>query len=188
MAEPVKNTFVRKVVRNAAREYHLLVLPTAGAPYIFKTVKSVDDTALRAATQGDFHAIQGVCVNPMFAEEDPRWRLADRILQSGLRLNIYENSDAYKCCENMGVLWTLRFGRLPHLFGDIVVVVSNSLLKLMSVRAEQLSLVGEVDEDGVLPLFEPEDEEEEAAKMAECARNDWDTRNIDDGFIYRAVM
>jgi len=175
---------------------HIICLPTYGSPYLIATVSAKETGTLLKATQ---KAVGGsiepydrklFVLHPMFCDENPRWQMARQML-THKQTKVYVNEDgAEKCCPNMATIIThpsFRVGGCPHLFGDVCLDVSDTLFKVLNWRIECFKLVptGYEDEDDI--SWEPEDEDDEKAKIAECEAKGWDF-NRHNGFIYESKI
>ena len=190
------NTVIHPTVAVPAQRTYAIVLPTWGQPYIWQgdidKAKKKPDVMLKllqTIVQGDIAPINTsvIAIHPMFREEKARWSMAERLLRAkGVR--VYMNDDETKVSANMAVL--VNRDRIatsaPHLFGDIVLLVSATQLASKGIRPEQLTLLGKEGKDGQPEPFEPDDEAEIDAKKAECATNGWDYFEPT-GQIYQAI-
>ena len=166
---------------------HIICLPTFGSPYLVATVehRNTDSClkALQKAVGGNIAQFprKEVRLHPMFCEESARWRMAQQMMTSA-QTKVWVNEDGIaECSTNMATIITnpqLHVGGCPHLFGDICLDVTDNAFKVMGFRPESFELVEE--------CFEPEDEEETAAKMAECSAKGYDFIEST-GMIYKAV-
>lgn len=166
---------------------YIICLPTYGAPYIWegKTHTKIVETC-RKVVQGGIEQlhhgdINGIAIHPMFVKENPRWAVAQRLIDDGAK--IYLNDEGRtECCANMGTIALRKqfsggmlsmeiLKNTPYTstgvpyFGDIALVVAKSKFEKIA-DPETMTLVEE--------CYEPEDEEEEEAKKKECDENGWE--------------
>ena len=110
---------------------------------------------------------QHLRLHPMFLHENLRWRLASRLLAIAEKVYVNENG-MNECSVNVATLNTNPYkpaGSCPHLFGNVLLVVSES--KMAKAGISHLPLV-------VVEEFEPEDTDDEDAKKAECVEKGYD--------------
>lgn len=178
---------------------YIICLPTFGAPYLWegKTHSKIVETC-RKVVQGTVEKMQPggynwMVIHPMFCNDNPRWALAQKILDAGC--DIYVNEDGRNmCCPNMACLSAQKqlggmvtkesfdaakyqISRVPY-FGDVALVISKAKFEALA-DPEGLILIEEA--------YEPEDEEETEAKKKECEENGWDFGEST-GQIYKKKM
>ena len=150
---------------------YLFQLPVFGSPVCLGKVKSGRTERLnqmRAGVEGDIAPFSNkdFIIHPSFCD-NPRWNIASRLL--ALATRVYVNEDgANTCSVNSGTIITnayQRVGGCPHLFGHVLVIVTENALKKAGINHFSFVLVEE---------FEPEDDEANEAKKKECAEKGYD--------------
>lgn len=123
---------------------YVIVLPLDGAPYIMDTLDGKDDLkVLQKAVMGYIEPYdrKEFVIHPIFVEENPRWALAQTLLNSG-KTKVYVNdAGARNCGPNMATIIknpAMRIGGCPHLLGEIALVVPESVLN--GLRIDPLAL------------------------------------------------
>ena len=168
---------------------HILVLPAYGTPYIYKSGRDAKLEDLQKCVGGGY--IEGVkktalVINPDFVRENPRWEMAQRLLSRALMPHCYYNEDGDRVARSLAVFQRIP-GQTPFVMGNVVCVITDLQMRKFGVLPETLMLVGDIDGAGDPPIFEPEDEADALAKVAECEANGWDSSMIErSGQIYRA--
>ena len=166
---------------------HILCLPTFGSPYLVASVEKnkteVYMKTVQKAVDGSFEAYgrKDFVLHPMFCEQNSRWRKAQEMLLYAQTKVWVNDEGATKYVPNMATIIknpALRVGGCPHLFGDVCLDIPDTYFQKNGIRPEQFALV----EKG----YEPEDDEDEKAKKAECLEKGWDY-NESNGMIYHAV-
>jgi hypothetical protein len=150
---------------------YLFQLPVFGSPICLGQVKTKSADCLKQMQEG----VEGnICafsnkdfiIHPSFCE-NPRWRLASRLL--AIATKVYVNEDgANECSVNSGTIITNPFqrcGGCPHLFGHVLLIVTQNAMTKAGINHFPLVLVEN---------FEPEDDEENEAKKKECAEKGYD--------------
>ena len=171
---------------------YCVVLPMMGSPYILgKPFRSGDDKALeqlQAAVDGYIESgnRKSFIIHPMFAKEDKRWAMAQKMLEYS-KTKVYVNEEGkLKCDPNMATIIVdakLRRGieNCPHIFGEIALAVPVAAFPELGIDPTCLKPCPEVvDKRGVIVGFineESEYEDEEAAEaefQTKCRENGWD--------------
>jgi hypothetical protein len=182
---------------------HIICLPTFGSPYLIASVQSKMAGDYLKATQ---KAVDGkiepydrklVILHPMFCENNRRWDMARQML-THKQTKVWVNDDgANTCSPNMATIIgnpSMRIGGCPHLFGDVCLDVSDTFFKTLNYTPQMFKLVpvpreeGESDDEDSQELsWEPYDDADLKAKIAECEAKGWDF-NQSNGFIYEAKI
>jgi ABC-type uncharacterized transport system YnjBCD substrate-binding protein len=172
MSSSISASAVAAPVAKTTPVSYLFQLPVEGSPVCLGQVKKKSDERLKQmqAAAGDeicAFSKKDFVVHPLFCESNPRWRLAARLL--AIATKVYVNADgANECTPNGGTIITNPMQRshgCPHLFGNVLLIVTASAMKKAGISHLPLVLV----ED-----FEPEDEAEDEAKKKECAEKGYD--------------
>jgi len=159
-----------------------IVLPTFGSPYSVGVDKKDYKVIQHYVGGGYFEPVdpKKFVIHPMFCEENKRWAIASELLKIP-RTRVYVNEDGrMKCCPNMATIFRSYDG-CPHLFGDIVVQVTEDALKKRGINIKSLTMVTG-DE-----FWEPDTEADIEAKKTECAEKGWDMRESS-GQIYECAV
>jgi len=156
---------------SAALQSFVFQLPTFGSPMCLGAVKKDDEyyKQMREGVDGhvDDFPKKDFVIHPMF-RENPRWELAAKLLAIADIVYVNDNG-ANECSVNTATIITnpaMRIGGCPHLFGNVLLVVSKAALDKAKIT-NYLSLV-------LVAEFEPEDEEEEAAMLKDIAEKGYD--------------
>jgi len=176
---------------------HFVVLPTDGEPYIWtsfpKTYNRTDAGKLiRKIVQGGVAMIcpDYVGIHGLFRRDCIRWDMAQRLLRCR-GVKVYMNNNDTMVSANMAVLvdTTRIASSAPHLFGDILIHVSDTQLRSKGINPDQLRVINPIDEDGEPTPFDFEDDAELEAKQAECVVNGWDSCQLENtGIIYKMIV
>jgi hypothetical protein len=167
----------------------VVVLPCSGAPYIFGIYGELP--TLQKAVMGNIEPYdrKAFVIHPMFCDENPRWAMAQRLLNSP-STKVYVNEDGVrKCGANVATIILnpyMRAGGCPHLLGDVALVVNKRTLEEVCAHLDVLTLhknpktSGE-DESGVWEFY---NDKEEAEAIVGFKEKGYDY-NEHNGFCYK---
>jgi hypothetical protein len=139
-----------------------VILPVCGKPYVAKD-KIIKQDGSKRNLDVEQEIVGGMVqwlpkktvkgmntlIHPLFVMEEPRWDMANKILQGNrqYKLLVNENGENDDSCANMATLWC-RFKEMRPYWGIIAIKIKEDNMK-------------RIDTDGVLPyknFLEDEDE------------------------------
>jgi hypothetical protein len=177
----------------------VVVLPCFGAPYVFGIYdhknKAESHTAnfqlLKKAVMGCIESYdrKGFVIHPMFCEENPRWALAQRLLNCRWTKVYVNENGGEDCAVNTGTIIAnphRRLGGCPHLFGDVALVVNKRTFEVLCphIGAMTLHKNPETSGEGENGAWEFEDDEDMQKHIAEFREKGYDF-NEHNGFCYK---
>jgi hypothetical protein len=120
------------LIATTKNEHYIVCLPTYGRPYIAAVVKeSTRLKSLQKAVGGYIEKVdrKSFIIHPMFLE-NPKWKIAERLLQDS-NAKVYVNEEgAFKCVPNMATILSYRSpSGCPHYFGDIAIHLTKKGLE-----------------------------------------------------------
>lgn len=129
-------------VKMSSKKY-IVVVPVEGSPYIHSEVPKNEKAELklyREIVGGDIeYTPHGYyTVHPLFALENKKWNIVRQLLNCK-QVKCYGNGTGmYDCSPNMGLVLTRRSGGCPHSWGNEVLIVPESVLKVLKVSVDDL--------------------------------------------------
>jgi len=142
-----------------------IILPMCGKPYVAKD-KIIKQDAIRNVLDVEQEIVGGrvqyLCksqarqmktiIHPLFVAKEPRWAMANRILQTNKEYKLLTNENGMITeCANMAIIRRDANGNVMPYFGIVAIKIKEENMKLL-------------DRDSILPYKNFLEEEEDSKK------------------------
>jgi len=141
--ENLTNTMENLTTAKKTTKTYIIVVPVEGSPYIHGEVPKKDTARLNLYKEIVGGYIEPsphgyYTVHPVFAREDKKWDIVRQLLNCN-KVKCYGNGDGMReCSPNMGLIPTRRTGGCPHSWGNEILIVPESVLKVLKVSVDDL--------------------------------------------------
>ena len=146
-------------------------LPAYGSPFLTKVVqaKDIKKDILKTIQDGVGGRAEGVnvkarklIIHPMFCKENEKWKIVNELMWNQYSKVWVNENGACECLPNMAVIignHEYRESGCPHLWGDVIVCVSQKVYE--KICNKPLEYWKEEEDDEEEDDEEEDDEEEE---------------------------